>query len=197
MAGGMKNLIKKLWTNSKQSIFEARYCILIAAILYCGAFLVSWSFPEKFSFLDETIRKLIEQFADKSAISFITRLFIQNLIASYLTMCIMVLFGSLPATVAVFNGFMLGFVIASAPSVSASKILPLLVPHGIFEWPAMMIAWGIGMWRGFGYRFSKTQTTYNKRWLEANKVYITIVVPLLFIAAIIEGRYHIVKELFP
>jgi stage II sporulation protein M len=193
----MKNLIKKLWTDSKQSIFEARYCILIAAILYCGAFLVSWSFPEKFSFLDEAIRKLVEQFVGKSAISFITRLFIQNLIASYFSMCVLVLFGCVSATAAVLNGFILGFVVASAPGVSASKMLSLLVPHGIFEWPAMMIAWGIGIWRGFGYRFSKTHTTYKERWLEANKVFITVVLPLLFIAAIIEGRYHIVKELFP
>jgi stage II sporulation protein M len=193
----MKNLIKKLWTDSKQTIFEARYCILIAAILYCGAFLVSWSSPENFLFLNEALKEFVAQFSDKSAITFITRLFIQNLIASYLTMCVVVLFGSLPATVAVFNGFILGFVIASAHSVSASKMMSLLIPHGIFEWPAMMIAWGIGIWRGFGYRFSKTHTTYNERRLEANKVFITVVVPLLSIAAIIEGRYHIIKELFP
>jgi uncharacterized membrane protein SpoIIM required for sporulation len=193
----MKNLIKKLLTDSKQSIFEARYCILIAAILYCGACLVSWSYPKNFSFLNEALKEFVAQFSNKSAISFIARLFIQNLIASYLSMCVVVLFGFFPATAVVFNGFILGFVIVSAPSVSASKILSLLVPHGIFEWPAMMISWGIGIWRGFGYRFSKTQTTYNERWLEANKVFITIVVPLLFIAAIIEGRYHIVKELFP
>jgi uncharacterized membrane protein SpoIIM required for sporulation len=193
----MRNVVKNLWTESRHTIFQARYCILIAAVLYCGAFLVSWSYPENFSFLNEALKALVAQFIDKSAISFITRLFIQNLIASYFTMCIVVLFGSIPATVAVFNGFMLGFVIASAPSVSALNMLSLLIPHGVFEWPAMMIAWGIGIWRGFGYRFSKTDTTYNERWLEANKVFITVVVPLLFIAAIIEGRYHIAKELFP
>jgi stage II sporulation protein M len=193
----MQNVVKNLWTESRHTIFEARYCILISAVLYCGAFLVSWSFSERFSFLDEAIKKLVGQFVGKSAIIFITRLFIQNLIASYITMCVVVLFGALPATVAVFNVFILGFVIACAPSVSASKMLSLLVPHGIFEWPAMMIAWGIGIWRGFGYRFSKALTTYNERRLEANKVFITVVVPLLFIAAIIEGRYHIAKELFP
>ena len=193
----MRNVVKNLWTESRHTIFQARYCILIAAVLYCGAFLVSWLYPDNFSFLNEALKELVAQFSGKSAISFITRLFIQNLIASYLTMCIVVVFGSIPATVALFNGFMLGFVIASAPSASMLKMLSLLIPHGIFEWPAMMIAWGVGIWRGFGYRFSKTQTTYNERWLEANKVFITVVVPLLFIAAIIEGRYHIAKELFP
>ena len=193
----MRNVVKNLWTESRHTIFQARYCILIAAVLYCGAFLISWSYPENFSFLKEVLKELFAKFIDKSAISFITRLFIQNLIASYFTMCFVVLFGSIPATVAVFNGFMLGFVIASAPSVSALKMLSLLIPHGVFEWPAMMIAWGIGIWRGFGYRFSKSHTTYNERWLEAHKVFIMVVVPLLFIAAIVEGRYHIAKELFP
>jgi uncharacterized membrane protein SpoIIM required for sporulation len=193
----MQNVVKKLWADSRNIIVEARYCILIATFLYCGSFLLSWSYPENFSFLDEALKELVAQFLNKSAISFIARLFIQNLIASYLTMCVVVLFGFLPATVAVFNGFMLGFVIASAPSVSALKILSLLVPHGIFEWPAMMIAWGIGIWRGFGYRYSTSPTTYKERWIEANKVFVTVVVPLLFIAAFVEGRYHIAKELFP
>ena len=186
-----------LWVDSRDSIYEARYCLLIAAILYCGAYLVSWPYPKNFSFLDEALKVLVAQFSNKSAISFIVRLFIHNLIASYLTMCVVVLFGFLPATIAVFNGFILGFVIASAPGVSTLKLFSLLVPHGIFEWPAMMIAWGIGIWRGFGHRFSKTNKTYKERWLEANKVFITVVIPLLVIAAIIEGRYPIWKELFP
>ena len=186
-----------LWVDSRHSIYEARYCILIATILYCGAGLVSWSCPEHFSFFNEVLKNLADKFLGKSAISFISSVFIHNLIASYLTMCVVVLFGFLPATIAVLNGFILGFVIASAPGVSTLKMFSLLVPHGIFEWPAMMIAWGIGIWRGFGYRFLKTHSTYKERWLEANKVFITVVLPLLFIAAIIEGRYHIGKELFP
>ncbi|HEQ78698.1 MAG TPA: hypothetical protein ENN76_00360, partial [Euryarchaeota archaeon] len=115
----------------------------------------------------------------------------------YFDMCVLVLFGFVPFIVAVFNGLMLGFVIANTPELAAFKLLSLLVPHGIFEWPAMMVAWGIGLWRGFGYRFSKTHTTYKERWIGANKVFITIVFPLLFIAAIIEGRYQILKELLP
>ena len=193
----MQNVLKKLWADSRNIIFEARYCILIATFLYCGACLVSWSYPEHFSFFNEDLKKFADQFLGKSAISFTSRLFIQNLIASYFSMCVLVLFGCFSATAAVLNGFILGFVVASAQGVSVSKMLSLLVPHGMFEWPAMMIAWGIGIWRGFGYRFSKTHTTYKERWLEANKVFITVVFPLLFIAAIIEGRYHIVKELFP
>jgi stage II sporulation protein M len=193
----MKNVAKNLWADSGHLILEARYCILIAAILYCGASLVSWSLPDNFSFLNEALKKLADQFLGKSAIGFMSRLFVHNLIATYFDMCVLVLFGFIPITIAVLNGLILGFVIASAPGVSASHMLSLLVPHGIFEWPAMMIAWGIGLWRGCGYRFSKTHTTYKERWIGANKVFITVVFPLLLIAAIIEGRYHIVKELFP
>jgi predicted permease len=58
----------------------------------------------------------------------------------------------------------------------------------------MLIAWGVGLWRGVGYRFSETGSTWKDRWETANKIYFTITMPLLFIAAIIEGRYHIFKE---
>jgi stage II sporulation protein M len=193
----MQNVLKNLWMDSRQSIVEARYCILFATILYFGAFFIGWSHPENFSLFNEVLKKLADQFLGKSAISFISKVLIHNLIATYFDMCVVVLFGFIPAVAAVFNGLMLGFVIASTPGASTSHMVSLLVPHGIFEWPAMLVAWGIGLWRGFGYRFSTPRTTYKERWIGANKAFITIILPLLFIAAIIEGRYHIAKELFP
>ena len=51
----------------------------------------------------------------------------------------------------------------------------MLVPHGLFEWPAMMIAWGVGLWRGVGYRFNSDPGTYMHRWKKANQLFFMMV----------------------
>jgi uncharacterized membrane protein SpoIIM required for sporulation len=156
---------------------------------------VGWVYADSFSFLEGQLKKLIAQFAGKETITFIFKIFLHNLIATYVAMCFVVFFGAVPAIIAVVNGLILGWIIAKSPGGAATNIWLVLIPHGIFEWPAMMIAWGVGLWRGVGYRFSETGSTWKERWETANKIYFSITLPLLFVAAVIEGRYHIFKEI--
>jgi uncharacterized membrane protein SpoIIM required for sporulation len=183
--------MKAIYTESFKTIMEARYCILFSLILYSGSVIAGWLYGGELSFLEDQVRKLAEQFADKSAPVFISKVFARNLLATYLVMCIFSFFGVFPSFSALFNGLLLGWIVMKFFGISESNFLLMLIPHGAFEWPAMMIGWGIGIWRGIGYRFSREQTTYFQRWIKANKVFFTIVVPLLIVAAIIEGRFHI------
>ncbi len=191
-----KDSVKNLFSESGKTISEAKYCIFIATILYCCALVIGWAYPDNFPFLQEVTGKLADKFLDKKSIAFVLQIFAHNLFATYLTMCLVVLFGIIPASIAIFNGIIMGWVIAKVSGVSGAEIAVMIVPHGIFELPAMMIAWGVGIWRGFGYRFSETRLTSKERWRKANIVFFTMVLPLLFFAAIIEGRYHILKEFF-
>ena len=188
-------MIKTFFSEAVETIFEAKYCILFAVLLYCCSTLAGWVYADNFSFLEEHIKRLAAQFAGKDAITFIFKIFIHNLIATYVAMCVVVIFGILPLIIAVFNGLVLGWIIAKTPGMSWANFSIWLIPHGIFEWPAMLLAWGIGIWRGFGYRYAGTAGTWKERWQKANKVFFTVILPLLAIAAIIEGRYHIVKEI--
>lgn len=189
------SIIKTYYRESIDSVSEARTCIFIAIALYCCAAFLGWTYADNFSFLEDQIKRLAAQFAGKNAIAFIFKIFVHNLIATYVAMCFVVLFGVVPTIIAVINGLILGWIIAKSPGGATANIWLVLIPHGIFEWPAMMISWGVGLWRGVGYRFSQTGSTWKQRWETANKIYFTITMPLLFIAAVIEGRYHIFKEL--
>ena len=188
--------IKNIFSQALETISEARYFILLALVLYCCSTVIGWFYGEEFQFLEDQVKALAEQFADKSAPVFIVKVFLRNLLATYLVMCLVPFFGVLPSISAIFNGLLLGWVTLMSSGVSGVDFILMLVPHGAFEWPAMMIAWGTGLWRGFGYRFSKKQTTYFERWIMANKVFLTVIVPLLIVAAIIEGRFHIFKTFF-
>ena len=188
------SLLKPLFSDALTAIAEARNCIFIVTAIYCCAILLGWAYADNLAFLEEQVKKLAAQFAGKNAITFIFKIFLHNLIATYVAMCFVVLFGAVPTIIALFNGLILGWIIVTAQARTGANIWMIIIPHGIFEWPAMIIAWGIGLWRGWGYRFSDTSGTWKERWETAHKVFFTIVLPLLFIAAIIEGRYHILKE---
>ena len=188
------NLLKNLFSDSIGIISETRSCILIAFGLYCCSILVGWIYADHFTFLEEQVRKLAAQFAGKDAITFILMIFLHNLIATYIAMCLFALFGTVPTIIAVFNGLILGWLFAKSSGMPEVNISVMIIPHGIFEWPAMLIAWGVGLWRGVGYRLSDTPGTWKERWEKANKVFFTVILPLLLIAAIIEGRYHILKQ---
>ena len=90
-------MLKKLFTESFATIYAARYCILIAFIIYICASAIGWLYPENFPFLKEQARELVEGFIDINAFTFISKIFVLNLIGAYITTCIISLCGFFPA----------------------------------------------------------------------------------------------------
>ncbi len=186
-------------TNIKNHAFatlkEARGCVAAAVLIYCAAVALAWSYFEHFEFMEAQFGTLLEQFEGLGAWEFILRIFIHNLIASYLAMCFVVFFGAVPLALAAFNGLMLGWFINWMDHASGLDMLIMLGPHGVFELPAMFIAFGVGMWRGVGFRFGEQHPGWLERLKRVHCVYLVFVVPLLFVAAILEGRYHLLELL--
>ncbi|MEW6213944.1 MAG: stage II sporulation protein M [Nitrospirota bacterium] len=62
------------------------------------------------------------------------------------------------------------------------QVLWTLIPHGIFELPAIFVAWGLGIWRGvWMFRKDKDQT-FKERANKAYRVFFAFILPLLIIA---------------
>ncbi len=169
--------------------------ILAALVIYCLAGIIAWSIPEHFDFLEAQFANLMERFADLSAWEFILRIFLHNLVASYLAFCFVVFFGAVPIALAAFNGLLLGWFATWLEQVTWLELAVMLVPHGLFEWPAMFIAFGVGIWRGFGHRLGSVSYGWAERLKRSHCVFLVFVVPLLFVAAIIEGRFHLLELL--
>jgi stage II sporulation protein M len=75
-------------------------------------------------------------------------------------------------------------------SHGALPALLAVVPHGIFELPAILLAAGMGLWLG-GRAIIKvvgrSQTSIASETILALTVFVRIVVPLLIIAALVES----------
>lgn len=114
-------------------------------------------------------------------------LFSNNLGVSVMGLFLGIFVGIFPLFSLLTNGFVLGFV--SRLSVGESGILSLfrLLPHGIFELPALFISLGLGLRLGW-FVFEKDKKNYLKEtFLKSVKTVVFVIIPLLVLAALIES----------
>ncbi|BBO70287.1 hypothetical protein DSCA_42170 [Desulfosarcina alkanivorans] len=188
--------LKRQYVAAWSTLHQARLGILIALLVYAAGCAGGWLFADHLDFLKQAAGSLADKFEGKQGADFIFSLFLHNLAATYVAMCLVSLWGLFPMVNAMANGLILGWLIGIAGGPSLHDAVAMLVPHGIFEWPAMMTAWGVGFWRGAGYRFDRLPGTYLHRWKQANRAFFLVVLPLLLAAALVEGRAHLLDP-FP
>jgi stage II sporulation protein M len=149
-------------------------------------------------FIEDKIRLLIESLAKQTENMNLSELiffiFKNNLTVSIIGIVFGIFFGFVPLLLAISNGFVLGYVIKTVLSklgfLSGLVSLWKLFPHGIFELPAVIISLGVGLGLGMSfisYLNKNSLRGYSSKILSALKILFFVVLPLLIIAAIIEG----------
>ena len=153
--------------------------------------LVAFVFPSNFIFFNEMIKKLVGQIEGKGFVELIWFIFQNNISTSFLVLILGLGLGILPIFIALSNGAILGYVAALVSAENGLKSLLYILPHGIFELPAIFIALGLGIKLGFfvSAKKGKKAFEFKRRFLKSIKVFIGVVLPLLIIAAIIEGSF--------
>ena len=156
-----------------------------------GAFLLSGFFgffcSAKLGFLDEVLRKIAEKAVGLGAFDLILFIFNNNIGSAFFSLIFGVFLGVFPLISTISNGIILGYVLKKVWEVSAFTNFWRILPHGIFELPALFISLALGVKLGM-FVFSKDmKKEFVYRLYNSLKVFVFIVVPLLVIAAIIEG----------
>ncbi len=133
------------------------------------------------------LKELLEQTKDFNQLQMIKFIFLNNLKSSFFGLILGVLFGIFPVISSLINGYILGFVALKTVSSEGFLVLWRLLPHGIFELPAVFISLGMGLKLGtFVFQKKKTECFGDYFW-NSFRVFLFVVIPLLVIAAIIEG----------
>jgi stage II sporulation protein M len=150
--------------------------------------LIGFIFPGFFNpQILELIRELVEMTQGMNGLELICFIFLNNLQSSLFAFLFGIFFGLVPFLTLILNGYVLGFVANKSVAIDGFSVLWKLLPHGIFEIPAVMISAGLGLKLGtYLFQFSK-RDKLKKNVLELCQVFFFIVVPLLIIAAFIEG----------
>ena len=191
---GWDKLNDFIYGNFEQSleyIKESKNYIWFSLILFFLASFIGYFFPVFFSEqILEMIRELIDKTEGLDGIELIRFIFLNNTQSSFFALFLGVFFGIIPFFILIVNGYVLGFVANIVVGEEGLFVLWKLLPHGIFEIPAVLISIGLGLRLGMFLLFyhGKGKWKEFKSWLnDSLRVFVFVVVPLLVIAAIIEG----------
>lgn len=191
--------LKLLWSENK------RY-FLIASLLLIGGVCIGFLQADRFEAIAQSMLKQVKELADQiqssggsAAVTFWT-IFFNNTITSITMMGLGLFFAILPVVGLLSNGILLGFIMQK---IAAAGINPLLMfavgilPHGIFELPAVIFAAAIGIRYGtltvksIGALFrTDRRSDLKKEWVSTLyqlPAAFACVIVLLFIAAIVES----------
>ncbi|MFH1326823.1 MAG: stage II sporulation protein M [archaeon] len=139
----------------------------------------------------EQIERLLLEFEGLGIFQTIAKIFLNNFLASFLGVVLGVFLGIPTVLFILTNGYMVGFVSSLAIKERGIFSLWMLLPHGIFELPAIFISFGLGLRLGM-FILARDPLKELKRSVRMIVgVFLFIVMPLLIIAAVIEGLFMV------
>lgn len=187
-----KNFFKENYIQSWKYIKESRHFIYSIIILFFFFVILGFFFPvpENISaYIMEFIGELLRKTEGMSSGELIKFIFFNNIQGSFFGMIFGILLGIFPLISVVANGYLLGFVAAESVQSWGILVLWRLVPHGILEIPALFISLGLGLRLGvFIFQKNKLKSLQKYVW-ESLRVFLFVIIPLLIIAAIVEGSF--------
>jgi len=133
------------------------------------------------------LKQILEQTKGLSHLELIKFITLNNLQSTFFGIIFGIFFGIYPLISALVNGYVLGFVSSLSVNQDGLTSLFRILPHGIFELPAIFISLGLGLKLGT-FIFNKKKIKMFKYYLlNSLRTFLLIIVPLLVLAGIIEG----------
>ena len=145
--------------------------------------------------IDELMGQFEETYgwiAEESPIMIMLFIFANNTINSFIAMLLGTFFGIWPVIFILVNGYFIGVVVfSSVQEYGILVVLFALLPHGIIELPMIFISASIGLRLGVLafqkiFKIKEKEIRFKYELFSAIRFFVTVIVPLLFIAAIIE-----------
>jgi stage II sporulation protein M len=177
---------KKSWEYVKES---RKFIFFITGLFFLFA-IIGFVFPlpsEFYTKLIEYLKEILKQAENLPHLELIQFILVNNVKSTLFGMFFGIVLGIFPIISTITNGYVLGFV--SSLSVNSAGVTSLwrIFPHGIFELPAIFISLGLGFKLGTFVFQKKKVLTFKNYLLNSIRTFLLIVIPLLVIAAIIEG----------
>jgi stage II sporulation protein M len=179
--------IKKQYALAFLDLNEAGNALLVAVIIFVAGALIGLTNPSWGEDLISAVKGLAGHISGKGTVLIIISLFFRNSISAAISIIAGPLLGIVPVLGAVTNGLLLGAVLSHFTGPERMNAILLLVPHGLFELPAIFAAWGLGIWQGIWYFEKDRKQTFHERRRKAFRIFFIIILPLLLAAATIEG----------
>lgn len=134
--------LKKSWNDVK----ELKIYILIISCLMLASLVLGLIYPH---FFEEEIKRVIENIIKQTEnltfpqmIVFIIQ---NNLTTAFIGLVVGLGFGIIPLALTLVNGYIIGFVLSKVIAIEGIISIWKIFPHGIFEIPAVIISFALGL----------------------------------------------------
>lgn len=162
--------------------------IIIAIFFAFAIFGFFFHFPEKVLVkLLEYVQEILDKTNGNNSLEMIGFIFSNNFQATFVSMILGFFLGIFSIFNAIVNGTVLGIIAKMSVDSAGLGSLWRLIPHGIFELPAIFISLGLGVKFGTVLLKKEKKKYFKIYFLKILKAYFYVVLPLLILAAIIEG----------
>jgi len=184
---GTFSLLKEYVEDAFLYIKDSRNYIYSVIGIFIISAIIGFAFASKLGFLDTLLKEIISKTAGLTGINLILFIFANNASVAFEGLLFGIVLGIFPLINSVSNGLVLGYVLAKVYSLSGFSEFWRILPHGIFELPAIFISLGLGIKLGASVFSKPARKTFKLRLYNSLKVFFLIVLPLLVVAATIEG----------
>jgi stage II sporulation protein M len=180
--------LRKEYSISWKTLKKARRYIYFSMALFFLSSIIAGVFSSHLGFIDDLLRNLISQTEGLNAFELMWFIFSNNTKSALFAFILGAIFGIPTLINIIANGGVLGYVLAVVLQEGSILDWWRLLPHGVFELPAIFLSFGLGLWLGTSLFVRKKRLEeLQKRFIEGLRVFFLVVLPLLIIAAIIEG----------
>lgn len=160
-------------------------------LIFVAAFLVGTLAPSSTRHqMTDAFQVVADNYRDLAGGKLFFTLLLHNVMATIFVLISGIIVGIIPTFAIGANGFVLGVVFRQTAGVEGySKAALKVLPHGVFELPALLIAASYGLWLGVTVirRMRGKESTLLRSHIEhAFRRYFAVVFPLLIVAAAIE-----------
>ncbi|MEK6858768.1 MAG: stage II sporulation protein M [Nanoarchaeota archaeon] len=172
---------------SLQYIVDSRIYVFASVAIFFFSALFGFLFPSLLSSFDDILRELAQQTEGLNWFQLFLFIFKNNSFSALYALFLGFFFGIVPLFNALLNGAVLGYVAARVVPFTGFVGLWRLLPHGIFELPAIFIAIGLGIKFGASFFSYSPQRILLRRLSDSLQAFVYVILPLLLLAAIIEA----------
>jgi stage II sporulation protein M len=168
---------------------------LTASVIFFGigvaiGLMIVQRFPQMADSFEDSLVAFIKVFRGLPKLQLAAAIFLNNSVKTLAAILLGFLFSVLPAFFLVVNGAALGVVLSlSTQSRGLWVSLMSVLPHGVLELPAVFLGTAIGIMMGTSVTrklFAKSDVKIAIELGRAFKFFCSVIVPLLFVAALVE-----------
>ena len=140
-----KKWVSTMFFDSLEALMGLRNYIYFSIAAFFAFAIVAFFYPQNFEFIDRWISELVERTRDLTGIEMIAFIFFNNLQSAFFAIMLGFFLSLFPLIALFINGSVLGYVYSKVYAESGVSDFWLILPHGIFELPAIFIAFALGI----------------------------------------------------